>query len=63
MAARGSRGADGVLEVSDYLKTVGKSSGLFYTHVYETEGFMLKIDGSVPKTVADEYNKVFQQQV
>jgi hypothetical protein len=49
--------------VSDYLETVGKSSGLFYTHVYETEGFMLKIDGSVPKTVADEYNEVFQQQV
>ena len=49
--------------VSDYLETVGKSSGLFYTHVYETEGFMLKIDGSVPKTVADDYNEVFQQQV
>ena len=49
--------------MSDYLKPVGKSSGLFYTHVYETEGFMLKIDGSVPKTVADEYNEVFQQQV
>jgi hypothetical protein len=36
---------------------------LFYTHVYETEGFMLNIDGSVPKTVADKYNEVFQQQV
>jgi hypothetical protein len=48
--------------LSDYLETVGKSSGLFNTHVYETDGFMLKIDGSVPKPVAERYNEVFQRE-
>jgi hypothetical protein len=48
--------------VSDYLETVGQSSGLFYTHVYETDGFLLKIDGSVPKPVADRFNEVFQRE-
>src|SRR5215208_5580637 len=39
--------------VSDYLNTVADSNGFFYTHLYETNGFMLKIDGKVPKDVAD----------
>jgi len=47
--------------LSDYLETVSKSSGLFYTHVYETDGFMLKIDGKVPKAVADGYGQVFER--
>ncbi|MBA3472232.1 MAG: hypothetical protein H0T57_03215 [Rubrobacter sp.] len=46
--------------MSDYLDTVTKSSGLFYTHVYETDGFLLKIDGNVPKTVADRYGETFE---
>ena len=46
--------------LSDYLETVASSSGLFYTHVYETDGFLLKIDGSVPKNVADSYGEVFE---
>ncbi len=48
--------------VSEYLETVGQSSGLFYTHVYETDGLLLKIDGSVPKPVAERYNEVFQRE-
>ncbi len=45
--------------VSDYLETVSEASGgMFYTHVYETDGFLLKIDGNVPKNVADRYGGV-----
>jgi hypothetical protein len=46
--------------VSDYLNTVSDTNGFFYTHVYETNGFMLKIDGKVPKDVADSYGEVFK---
>ena len=47
--------------VSDYLETVSKTGGMFYTHVYETDGFLLKIDGSVPKNVADSYGSVLEK--
>ena len=48
--------------VSDYLETVSEASGgMFYTHVYETDGFLLKIDGNVPKNVADRYGGVLEE--
>ncbi len=47
--------------VSDYLDTVTQEGGgMFYTHVYETDGFLLKIDGNVPKLVADQYGSVLE---
>lgn len=51
--------ADDQKVVSDYLGTLNKSGGgMFYTHTYETNGFLLKIDGNVPKPVADQYGAV-----
>ena len=47
--------------VSDYLETVSEAGGMFYTHVYETDGFLLKIDGNVPKNVADRYGGVLEE--
>lgn len=47
--------------LSDYFGTMSKASGLFYVHVYETDGYMLKIDGAVPKDVADGYGNVFEK--
>jgi hypothetical protein len=46
--------------LSSYFDTVSKANGLFYVHLYETDGYMLKIDGSVPKNVADGYGEVFE---
>ena len=46
--------------LSNYFDTVSKSSGLFYVHVYETDGYMLKIDGRVPKATADSYGEVLK---
>jgi hypothetical protein len=34
--------------------------GLFYVHVYETDGYMLKIDGAVPKSTADSFGEVLE---
>jgi hypothetical protein len=34
--------------------------GLFYVHVYETGGYMLKIDGAVPKSTADSFGEVLE---
>ncbi len=48
--------------VSDYLETVSEAGGgMFYTHVYETDGFLLNIDGNVPKNVADRYGGVLEE--
>jgi len=47
--------------VSDYLETVSEAGGMFYTHVYETDGFLLKIDGNVAKNVADRYGGVLEE--
>jgi hypothetical protein len=48
--------------VSDYLETVSEASGgTLHTHVYETDGFLLKIDGNVPKNVADRYGGVLEE--
>lgn len=46
--------------VSGYLDKVSGSSGMFYIHVYETDGFLLKIDGNVPKPEADRYGEVLK---
>jgi hypothetical protein len=48
--------------VSNYFGTINESTtGMFYTHLYETDGFMLKMDGRVPKTVANQYGDAFKQ--
>ena len=46
--------------LSNYFDTVSKKSGLFYVHVYETDGYMLKIDGAVPKSTADSFGEVLE---
>ena len=49
--------------VSNYFNTINESTngGMFYTHIYETEGFLLKIDGHVPKMVAEQYGNVLKE--
>jgi len=46
--------------VSEYLTTVNEAGGMFYSHVYETDGFLLQIDGGVPKPVAEQYGTVLE---
>lgn len=47
--------------VSEYLTTVNETGGMFYSHVYETDGFLLQLDGGVPKQVADRYGSVLER--
>jgi hypothetical protein len=34
---------------------------MFYSHIYETDGFLLQLDGGVPKPVADQYGSVLER--
>ncbi len=52
--------ADDRRVVSEYLATVNESGGMFYSHVYETDGFLLQIDGGVPKSVAEQYGTALE---
>ena len=49
--------------LSDYFKTINESAAgaMFYTHFYETNGFILQIDGHIPKPVASRYADVFKE--
>jgi hypothetical protein len=38
-------------------------SGMFYTHVYDEGLVLVRIDGSVPKSKADEYGEVMEDTV
>ena len=42
-------------------RTVNETGGMFYSHIYETDGFLLQLDGGVPKPVADQYGSVLER--
>ena len=50
------------LEVmKDYWENFNESGpGMFYTHVYDEGLVLVRIDGSVPKSEADEYGEVME---
>ncbi len=50
------------LEVmKDYWETVNETGGgMFYTHVYDKGLVLVRIDGSLPKSEADEYGEVLE---
>jgi hypothetical protein len=49
--------------LSNYFKTINESTAgaMFYAHSYETDGFVLQIDGHIPKPVASRYADVFKE--
>jgi hypothetical protein len=49
--------------LSNYFKTINESTAgaMFYSHVYETQGFILHMDGRVPKPVANQYANVLKE--
>lgn len=47
----------------NYYETVSSSSGMFYTHVYTDGLVLMQINGQIPKTQADRYGDVLQEEV
>ena len=49
--------------VSNYVKTINESTAgaMVYSHIFETQGFILLMEGRVPKPVANQYADVLKE--